>query len=209
MAKFPKKDTQQDDTEQDDFQGDSLDSIVFKKVMKDKFTELGVEVRTNVEVRSMPDTIDDVLVELDSESNLAEADVESKLVCVDAKLATVFGHAGPHNLIEYKSENDPLTIFEVYRILGLAHLYLAEKDVRTPDLKITIVCAKAPREMFDDPRTGIEFKSLGGGYYHNAHYPTIHIVAINELEVTSKNYPLLMGATSKLQFTAFLRNAIS
>lgn len=208
MAKFPKKDTQQDDTEQDDLQGDSLDSILFKKVMKDKFTELGVEVQTNVEV-DMPNTVDDVLVELDSESNLEEDDVESKLVCVDAKLATVFAHAGPHNLIEYKSENDPLTIFEVYRVTGLAYLYLAEKDVQTRDLKITIVCARAPREMFDNPRTGIEFKSLGGGYYHNAHYPTIHIVAINELEVTSKNYPLLMGARSKLQFTEFLRNAIS
>ena len=54
----------------------------------------------------------------------------------------------------------------------------------------------------------IQFESLEGGYYRSTDKLPIHIIAINELEVTPENYPFLMFATSKQKFEEFLRDAI-
>ena len=63
--------------------------------------------------------------------------------------------------------------------------------------------------MLRDYPEDIEFESLGGGYYRSTDKLPIHIIAINELEVTPKNYPLLMFATSKRKFKEFLSGAIA
>jgi hypothetical protein len=54
----------------------------------------------------------------------------------------------------------------------------------------------------------VEFESLGGGYYRSTDKLPVHIIATNELEVTPKNYPLLMFATSKQKFEEFIRDAV-
>ena len=178
-----------------DTQGYTSDSI-FKRIMTLRFTELGIPLQTQVEVSHLPRTIDAVVV------LRHETDREK------VRLETPFPYAGPHNLIEFKGENDRLTIPDFRLILGRTNLYMGENRIPVSDVTITIVCAGTPRKVLKHSHAEVEFESLGGGYYRSTDKLPVHIIAINELEVTPKNYPLLMFATSKQKFEKFLRNAI-
>ena len=124
------------------------------------------------------------------------------------QLETSFQDVGLYNLIEFKGENDPLTIDDWRLILGRANLYMGRNRIRVPNITITIVCAGTPKKVLHHFQAAVEFESLGGGYYRSTDKLPVHIIAINELEVTSKNYPLLMFATSKRKFEKFLRDAV-
>ena len=85
---------------------------------------------------------------------------------------------------------------------------MGENRIPASDITITIVCAGTPRKVLKHCQAEVEFESLGGGYYRSTDKLPVHIIAINELEVTPKNYPLLMFATSKQKFEEFLRDAV-
>jgi len=161
-----------------------------------RFTELGIPFQTQVEVSHLPRTIDAVVV-LRHETHLEKV-----------RLETPFPYAGPHNLIEFKSKNDRLTIPDFRLILGRANLYMGENRIPVSDITITIVCAGTPHKVLKHSQAEVEFESLGGGYYRSTDKLPVHIIAINELEVIPKNYPLLMFATSKQKFEEFLRDAV-
>ena len=92
--------------------------------------------------------------------------------------------------------------------LGRANLYMGQNNLSSRNVTITIVCARTPRKVLREFQVDIEFESLGGGYYHSTDKLPVHIIAINQLEVTPENYPFLMFASSKTKFMAFLRDAI-
>ena len=183
------------DTPNNDTQRYMPDSI-FKRIMDLRFTQLGIPLQTQVEVSHLPRTIDAVVV------LRHETDQEK------VRLETPFPYAGPHNLIEFKGENDRLTIPDFRLILGRSNLYMGENRIPVSDITITIVCAGTPRKVLKHSQAEVEFESLGGGYYRSTDKLPVHIIAINELEVTPKNYPLLMFATSKQKFEEFLRDAV-
>lgn len=162
-----------------------------------RFTELGIPLHTQVEVSYLPRTIDAVVI------LRHETDREK------VRLETPFPHAGPHNLIEFKGENDRLTIPDFRLILGRTNLYMGENRIPVSNITLTIVCAGTPRKVLKHSQAEVEFEPLGGGYYRSTDKLPVHIIAINELEVTPKNYPLLMFATSKQKFEEFLRDAIN
>ena len=183
------------DTPNNDTQRYMPDSI-FKRIMDLRFTQLGIPLQTQVEVSHLPRTIDAVVV------LRHETDQEK------VRLETPFPYAGPHNLIEFKGENDRLTIPDFRLILGRSNLYMGENRIPVSDITITIVCAGTPRKVLKHCQIEVEFESLGSGYYRSTDKLPVHIIAINELEVTPKNYPLLMFATSKQKFEEFLRDAV-
>ncbi len=184
------------DTPNNDTQRYTPDSI-FKRIITLRFAELGIPLQTQVEVSYLPRTIDAVVI------LRPEADREK------IRSETPFLYAGPHNLIEFKGENDRLTIPNLRLILGRTNLYMGENRIPVSNITLTIVCAGTPRNVLKHSQAEIEFESLGGGYYRSTDKLPIHIIAINELEVTPKNYPLLMFATSKQKFEEFLRDAIN
>ena len=173
----------------------SPDSI-FKWIMNRQFTRLGIPIQTQVEVGYLPLTID-VVIEPRNEAE--QQNVKSEIALPDV---------GTHNLIEFKSENDRLTISGLQRIVARTNLYMSQNDLLAPDITVTIICAGTPKKVLSHYPSHIKFESLSGGYYRSTDKLPIHIVAINELEVTPKNYPLLMFATSKRKFVAFLRDAM-
>lgn len=183
------------DTPNNDIQRYMPDSI-FKRIMALRFTQLGIPLQTQVEVSHLPRTIDAVVV-LRHETHLEKV-----------RLETPFLYASPYNLIEFKGKNDRLTIPEFRLILGRSNLYMGENRVPVSNITITIVCAGTPRKVLKHCQAEVEFESLGGGYYRSTDKLPVHLIAINELEVTPKNYPLLMFATSKQKFEEFLRDAI-
>ena len=84
---------------------------IFKWIMNHRFNRLGIPIQTQVEVGYQPRSIDVVFV-LESETDLEKVRNETELY-----------HADRHNLIEFKSENDPLTIFDLQLIVARANLY--------------------------------------------------------------------------------------
>ena len=169
---------------------------IFKRIMDLRFTELGLPLQTQVEVSHLPRTIDVVVLlrhETDQEKMRSE---------------TPIPYAGRYNLIEFKGENDRLTIPDFRLILGRANLYMGENRIPVSNITITIVCVGTPRKVLKHCQAEVEFESLGGGYYRSTDKLPVHIIAINELEVTPKNYPLLMFATSKQKFEEFIRDAV-
>ena len=184
------------DTPNNDTQRYMPDSI-FKRIMDIRFSQLGIPLQTQVEVSHLPRTID-VVVVLHHETHQQKV-----------RLETPIPYAGRYNLIEFKSENDRLTIDDFRLILGRANLYMGENRIQASDITITIVCAGTPRKVLKHCQAEVEFESLGGGYYRSNDKLPVHIIAINELEVTPKNYPLLMFATSKQKFEEFLRDAVN
>ena len=183
------------DTPNNDTQRYMPDSI-FKRIMALRFIKLGIPLQTQVEVSHLPRTIDAVVV------LRHETDQEK------VRLETPFPYAGPHNLIEFKGENDRLTIPDFRLILGRTNLYMGENRIPVSNITLTIVCAGTPRKVLKHCQIEVEFESLGSGYYRSTDKLPVHIIAINELEVTPKNYPLLMFATSKQKFEEFLRDAV-
>ena len=183
------------DTSNNDTQRYTSDSI-FKRIMVLQFTKLGIPLQTQVEVSHLPRTIDAVIAP------------RHETYLEKVRLETPFPYAGPHNLIEFKGKNDRLTIPDFRLILGRANLYMGENRIPVSDITITIVCAGTPRKALKHCQAEVEFESIGGGYYRSTDKLPVHIIAINELEVTPKNYPLLMFATSKQKFKEFLRDAV-
>ena len=169
---------------------------IFKWIMDLQFSRLGIQILTQVEVGHLPRTIDVVFVP------------PSETLRKRAQLKTALSPVRSHNLIEFKSENDRLTIFDLQLIEARAKLYMNQNRILSRDVTITIICARTPRKVLHDYPEDIEFESLGGGYYRNTGKLPIHIIAINELEGTPENYPLLMFASSKQKFVEFLRDAI-
>ena len=169
---------------------------VFKWIMEFQLTRLGIPIQTEVEVSRLPRTIDVTLARL------------SKTLQRRVRLKTGLRHVRLFNLIEFKSINDPLTMSGLRLILGRANLYMGQNNLSSRNVTITIVCARTPRKVLRESQVDIEFESLGGGYYRSTDKLPVHIIAINQLEVTPENYPFLMFASSKTKFMAFLRDAI-
>jgi hypothetical protein len=169
---------------------------VFKWIMEFQLTRLGIPIQTEVEVSRLPRTIDVTLARL------------SKTLQRRVRLKTGLRHVRLFNLIEFKSINDPLTMSGLRLILGRANLYMGQNNLSSRNVTITIVCARTPRKVLRESQVDIEFESLGGGYYRSTDKLPVHIIATNELEVTPKNYPLLMFATSKQKFEEFIRDAV-
>ena len=170
---------------------------IFKWIMTLRFTRLGIPLQTQVEVGYRPRSIDAVFV-LSNETELEKV-----------KAGIGFDHAGEHNLVEFKSEKDPLTTSDLWCIVGRLGFYICQNNISARNLTATVVCARTPQKVLRHPQADLKFESIGGGYYRSTGELPIHIIAVNELEVIPKNYPLLMFATSKRKFKEFLHDALA
>ena len=128
---------------------------IFKWIMNRRFTRLGIQIQTQVEVGYLPLTIDVVIVPRD--------ETEQQKVKLEIALPDV----GPHNLIEFKSENDRLTISDLQIIVARANLYMSQNNLIAPDLTVTIICAGTPKKVLSHYPSHIKFESIGGGYYRS------------------------------------------
>ncbi len=168
---------------------------VFKAVMCFRFGQLGIPVKTQVEVSRLPRTIDAVLI-LELESDLEKVRYE-----------TPFCYVRTYNQIEFKGIADSLTISGFRLILGRANLYMGENKIPAEEMTITIISSRKPIKVLQS-ESEVEFLPLGDGYYQSTNKPPVNLIVINELEITPKNYPLLMFASSKKKFKEFLLDTV-
>ncbi len=117
-------------------------------------------------------------------------------------------HQEADGRIEFKGISDPLTIPGFRLILGRANLYMGENEIPAEQMTITIISARKPRKVLQS-RSEVEFLSIvEPGYYRSTDKLPVNLIVINELEITPKNYPLLMFASSKKKFKEFLLDTV-
>ncbi len=111
---------------------------------------------------------------------------KKKNVVIDNPIAEIFRE---HNVIEYKSPNDALTIDAFYKTIGYACLYkgLGETvgQISEKELTVSIFRHTKPREMFSALKAaGATIENIYPGIYHVRgiiHIP-VQIIVTKELE---------------------------
>ena len=169
---------------------------IFKDAVTFSFSELGIPIQTQVEISRLPRTMD-VLICLNQPDQI-------KLVQTE----TAFSYFLIHNQIEYKGENDPLTLWGYRLILGRANLYLGENKVSASDMTVTIVSARQPRKVLYQCSDDVRWEKVGDGHYQSMEPLSVHLFVCNELVIEPKNYSLLLFAASKEKFRRFLHRLI-
>ena len=164
---------------------------VFKEVVEKRFTELGLPLDTEVEVGRLPRKID-IISQLDAQKQEI------------AKSQTPFIYCLTHNQMAFKGEDDSLTIWDYHLILARMRLYIAKQKVTPSEMTVTIVCAGKPITVLHKSPEHVVFEALGDGYYKADYQVAVYIIAINELPIIKRNYPLLLFASNKRKFRKFL-----
>ncbi len=169
---------------------------VFKEVMTFNFAQLALHVETQVEISRLPRTMDALVV--------LEQTAEREKVHVQ----TAFNYFRVYNQIEFKAKNDPLTRDEYNFIRGRSYLYLGEKQISASLMTVTIISARQPRNVLYHSSLDVKWESEGTGHYKSTDLFPVHLFVCNELELTPKNYPLLLFATSKEKFRQFVERIV-
>ncbi len=169
---------------------------IFKEVMAFNFAQLALPVETQVEISRLPRTMDALVV--------LEQTAEREKVHAQ----TAFNYFRVYNQIEFKAKNDPLTRDEYNFIRGRSYLYLGEKQISASLMTVTIISARQPRNVLYHSALDVKWESEGTGHYKSTDIFPVHLFVCNELELTPKNYPLLLFATSKERFRQFVERII-
>ena len=169
---------------------------VFKEVMTFNFAQLALPVETQVEISRLPRTMDALVV--------LEQTIEREKV----RVQTAFNYFRVYNQIEFKAKNDPLTRDEYNFIRGRSYLYLGEKQISASLMTVTIISARQPRNVLYHSSLDVKWESEGTGHYKSTDLFPVHLFVCNELELTPKNYPLLLFATSKEKFRQFVERIV-
>ena len=108
----------------------------------------------------------------------------------DISLINEIGHIfREHNIIEYKSPNDSMSIDDFYKTIAYACLYKATKgrqvdDIKAEEITISMFRERYPRELFQDIRTlGMVVELYQDGiYYIKGKVPfRTQIIVMNQL----------------------------
>jgi hypothetical protein len=92
-----------------------------------------------------------------------------KDVVLEKNIARIFK---THNLLEYKSPEDTLSIYDFYKVMGYAYNYMSDPKRKAPitSLTITLVASKYPRELIKCLKEVHKYQltEAGSGLYHVA-----------------------------------------
>jgi len=169
---------------------------IFKEVMTLRFAQLALPVETQVEISRLPRTMDTLVV---LEQTADQEKVHAQ---------TAFNYFRTYNQIEFKGKEDPLTLEEYHLIRGRSYLYLGEKKVSAARMTVTIISARQPRNVLHRSALDVQWESAGQGHYKSTDLFPVHLFVCNELELTAKNYPLLLFATAKEKFRQFVEQIV-
>jgi hypothetical protein len=162
----------------------------YKRLSLKWFRERGVVATTEKEVGHLPLTIDAVAV-------CTSEDV--------ARLAldTPFDFFRRHNLMEFKSPNDPLSEAEYNRIIARALLYAAHERVSRSETLVCILVSTKPVKMIHRLAETVKFERVGDGHYVGNDAVTCHLFVASELPIEERYFRFLFLAKGQKQ-EAFL-----
>ncbi len=169
----------------------------FKEFLALLFSGLGASIQTEIEVNRLPQRID------------ALALLESAAARARVRANPLLSYLRTYNLFEFKGQNDLLNGSEYHRISMRACGYLAAHKVPDTEVTLTIVSSRKPRALLTHPPFGVSWVQLAPGHYRHREDLPVHLLVCNEVEVVEPNYWLLLFASSRKQFRAFLRRVIT
>ncbi|MFQ6041336.1 MAG: hypothetical protein ACE5PV_10810 [Candidatus Poribacteria bacterium] len=158
---------------------------LFKEIFTHFFRQMNLQTKTQQEVSRQPLTIDTIVFCQD------KSDMQ-KLQ------ATAFHFFRFHNLLEFKSSMDRLTISDYHRVLARARLYLSEntKKLSLDDIILCVISSSKPRSVMSQiPQ--ITFTRVEKGHYVPDELIPTHIYVLSELPVEERYYPLLLFSSGK------------
>ncbi len=104
---------------------------------------------------------------------------------------TTFSFLTQHNLLEFKSPNDPLTVAEFSCILGRAFLYASEQRIQDyREMGVCILCPRKPTKLLLRTPQIATFAHVEAGVYRCRSLLDVYVVVPSELPIEPKNYPL-------------------
>ncbi|HIE53209.1 MAG TPA: hypothetical protein EYP85_15765, partial [Armatimonadetes bacterium] len=158
---------------------------IYKQVLVRWFERWGVTLVTEVEVARLPRRIDGVAICSPAErQRLAQT--------------SPFDFFRQHNLLEFKSPNDPLTMREYQRVLGRAWFYAAEMEVKDPaEMSLCVVTSRKPVKVLTGSPAWVRFSRLRSGLYRSDDKIPVHLLVVPELPLREENYPLLLFARGR------------
>jgi len=85
-----------------------------------------------------------------------------------------------HNIFEYKSETDYLSIYDYYKVLGYALLYASFEKIKKNDITVSFVVSRHPRELLKylEGEQNLRIDNVEDGIY----YVVGDIVSVQILE---------------------------
>lgn len=145
---------------------------------------MNLQTKTQQEVSRQPLTID-TIVFCQGESDLQKLE------------ATAFPFFRFHNVLEFKSSVDKLTIPGYHRILARSRLYLSENPkLSLDDITLCIISSSKPRSVMSRiPQ--ITFTRVEKGHYVADELIPTHIYVLSELPIEERYYPLLLFSSGK------------
>lgn len=157
---------------------------LFKEIFTRFFRQMNLQTKTQQEVSRQALTID-TIVFCQDESDLQKLQ------------ATAFYFFQFHNLMEFKSSADRLTIPDYHRILARARLYLSENPkLSLDDITLCIISSGKPRVVMSQiPQ--ITFTRVEKGYYVASELIPTRLYVLSELPLEKKYYPLLLFSSGK------------
>ena len=162
----------------------SWDSL-FKQIFLRYFQRLALAIKTQQEVSHQALMIDTVVLCQSAED-------------IKKLQETAFYFFREHNLLEFKSSSDRLTIPGYHRIQARARLYLSEtKNLTLDKMTLCIISSGDPRNVrFNIP--GISFEKVEEGHYLAIEEVIeTHLYVISDLPIVPKYYLLLLFSKGK------------
>ena len=162
----------------------SWDSL-FKKVFLRFFLQLALSVKTQQEVSHQALMIDAVVI-CQSKADMRKLQ------------KTAFYFFREHNLLEFKSSGDRLTIPGYHRIQSRARLYLSEAEKLMLDrMTLCIISSADPRNVRHNI-PGVPFSKVEQGHYLAAsELIETHLYCISQLPIETKYYTMLLFSKGK------------
>jgi hypothetical protein len=156
---------------------------------------------------------EDIVFETEKEVGQLPLTIDAVAQCGERGLRylreeTTFGFFSRHNLLEFKSPNDPLTVKDFNRILGRAYLYASEQEIEDyGEMVVCILCPRKPMKLLTRSPRVATFECVQTGVYRCHHPLDVYVIVTSELPIEPKNYPLLLF-TSKQQQRGFLEEMV-
>ena len=166
----------------------------YKQVMKRYFQSQQItSVETEVEVGRLPRTIDLTFVCSEQDAQRLEQ-------------TTAFTFLRQHNLIEFKSPSDPLTVAEYERIIARAYIYMAEEGIDDlSSIAVYALTSGMPRKVLHNVPQLVKFSHPSQALYKSDDKLPFHVLPVPDLAISDeRNYPLLLFSKGKKR-KAFLR----
>ena len=89
-----------------------------------------------------------------------------------------------HNIVEYKSYNDSLTVSKYHKAIAYAHLYPEASKAGYRDVTLTFICTRHPRELLKDLRSSGVYdvtEPYGGIYAVEGERFPVRIIEVKRL----------------------------